>query len=155
MEAKIVNREAFKVMGVLVRANPKDADYGDIWEKQFMPSHDRISPLSTDKAYYCVYFETGEEGMADIMAGMAVGEVASISEGLVVREVPAARYAVFECTMKTIGKTWEYIFKDWLPASQYEADAPLPGFEYFPPDAERAGDFPVSIYVPVREKGQP
>jgi len=83
---------------------------------------------------------------------MAVGEVASIPNGLVVREVPAARYAVFECTLKTIGETWDRIFQDWLPASQYENDAPLPSFECFPPDDARAGDFPVSIYVPVREE---
>jgi len=86
------------------------------------------------------------------MAGMAVGDVDSVPEGPVVREVPAARYALFTCTMRTIGTTWEYIYKDWLPASQYENDAPLPSFEYYPPDDERAGDFPVSIYVPVREK---
>lgn len=155
MEPKIVTRDAFNVMGVIVRCNPMGADYSAIWEKQFMPYHDQISWLSTDKAYYCVYFETGEENLADVMAGMAVGEVASIPEGLATREIPMARYAVFECTMKTIGETWENIYSDWLPASHYEHDAPLPSFEYFPPDDERAGDFPVSIHVPVREKSLP
>lgn len=154
MEPKIVTREAFTVMGVIVRCNPMDADYSAIWEKQFMPYHDQISPLSTDKAYYWVYFETGEENLADVMAGMAVGEAASPPEGLVVREVPTARYAVFECAMdmETIGETWGRIYSDWLPASRYEHDVSLPSFEYIPPDAERAGGFPVFIHVPVRER---
>jgi len=56
VEPKILTRDAFKVMGVVVRCNPMSADHTGMWEKQYMPYHDQISPLSTDKAYYCVYF---------------------------------------------------------------------------------------------------
>ncbi|OGO06296.1 MAG: hypothetical protein A2Y73_00825 [Chloroflexi bacterium RBG_13_56_8] len=152
MEPQIVDRDAFTFLGVLVRGNPMEADYSDIWERQFMPYYDRIAPSSINKAYYCVYFETGEENLADIMAAMAVGDVASVPEGLQVRVTPATRYAVFECTMPTIGKTWQRIFGDWLPNSQYTHNVSMPSFEYFPPDAEQQGEFPVRIYVPVREK---
>ena len=99
-----------------------------------MPHHNRIQPLSTDKAYYGVWFETEEEGLMDHIAGMAVEETEGLPESFVAREVPAATYAVFECSVGTIGKTWDEIYRQWLPSSEYEADLECASFEYYPPD---------------------
>ena len=48
----------------------------------------------------------------DYLAGMAVEGVVDVPEGLTLREVPASRYAVFECTVKTISDTYDWIFQD-------------------------------------------
>lgn len=149
MEPRIVTKQAFTVMGVQERCNPDTAGFEDIWMKRFMSFHDKVSPLSTDKAYYGVWFATDEKGMMDYVAGMAVGEVESVPEGLVVRDVPAGGYAVFEGTLKTIGETYDYAFGEWLPTSGYHLDKKLPAFEHYPPDTKGQDD-PVSIYVPVQ-----
>jgi len=140
-------------MGVAGRFTLENEDYSTIWTKHFMAYHDQISPLSTDRAYYGVSFGTDEEDAMDYLAGMAVGRVTSVPQGLVVREVPAGRYAVFEWTVKTISEMYDHVFGNWLPASQYGYGDPLPSFEYYPPDTETV-DSPVFLYVPVRRKGE-
>ena len=150
MEPKLVSREAFTVMGVAVRGNPAKLDYNDIWMSQFMAREADIKPYSVDGAYYGAYFCTGQEGLVDMIAGMAVEGVSDAPEGLVMREVPAATYATFECTVGTIGPTWGTIER-WLAEGEYEWDHSKSDFEYYPP--ETAGEAsPVTIYVGVRRK---
>jgi predicted transcriptional regulator YdeE len=121
MEPKIVDRGAFTVMGVLAHGAPDKMDFNDVWANRFMPHNDQVVPFSTDKAYYGLWFASDEkDGAPDYVAGMAVENVSSVPEGLVLRQVPAARYAMFECTMKTIGETYGYAYQRWLPASPYE-----------------------------------
>lgn len=151
MEPEFQDRAAFRVMGILARVTPENEDFHDIWMNRFMARHDEIHPLSTDGAYYGVEFASDEQGAMDYLAGMAVGEVGSVPEGLVVRDVPAARDAVFECTVATIGQTFDAIFGRWLPDSPYEHDPGKPGFERYPPDTA-TGDSPVLIHVPIRPK---
>ena len=153
MEPEIVTRDGFAVMGVVVRGNPTSMDYADIWGNQFMKYHDQVKALSTDEAYYGVYFETGEENVVDLVAGMAVGEVQDVPDGLVVREVPAATYAVFQCTVKTIGATWQAIMAEWLTTSEYEYDASKTAFECYPPGTQDT-DSPASVFVPIRKESE-
>ena len=117
-----------------------------------MPRHGEIKPFSTDGAYYGVDYMPDESGLFEYIAGMAVGDVADIPEGLVVREVPAATDAVVECTVATISQACSFIHGEWLPGSGYEHDASLPGLEHYPPDTT-TGESPVFVHVPVRVKG--
>jgi predicted transcriptional regulator YdeE len=151
MEPKIITRGAFTVMGVQERfLDPEKEDPGfeTIWMKRFMAFHDQIKPFSNDKAHYGVGFPTDEGIAIDYFAGKAVADVPGIPEGLSVREVPGGCYAVFECTVKTIGETYDEIFRDWLSGGAYEHDRPRPSFEYYPPDCT-TGDSPVWIYIAI------
>jgi AraC family transcriptional regulator len=150
MEPKFVDRDAFTVMGVQERFTPETEDFEGIW-KRYMAFHERIAPLSTDGAHYGVCFASDQEGAMDYVAGMAVPPGTDCPEGLVVRDVPAARDAVFECTVRTIRETYEFIHHTWIAGSPYVLDDPKPGFERYPPNTTR-GDSPVLIHVPVRPK---
>ena len=150
MEAELRDRPAFPVMGTQVRIHPMTADYEAIWH-QFLPREAEIAPFTAEQVYYGVFYPTEEEGQDDFIAGMAVTGVETPPEGLVLREVGAAREAVFACTMATIGETWAGSFQEWLPANGYEYDHPSPCYERWTPDP--AGGHPaVTIHVPVRRK---
>lgn len=152
MEPKIINRNSFQVMGLLTRITPEDENieiYGLIW-KEFESYRHQIMPNSTDQAYYGVSFSTGEEGINDYLAGMAVRDVPAIPDGLVVREIPAARYAVFECPVPKIGETYQMIFREWLLHSQYELSSLAPAYEQYPPEGD--SESPVLIYIPLVDK---
>ncbi|HCU35977.1 MAG TPA: hypothetical protein DGT21_11170 [Armatimonadetes bacterium] len=151
MEPTIAAREAFTVMGVQVRCTPATADFHDIWENQYMPRDAEVKACSIDGAYYGVCFCTGNEGAVDYLAGMAVADRTTTPEGLVVRVVPAATEAVFECTLATISQTYSFIHGQWLPASQYELDEAAPDYEHYPP-ATPSGEQPVFIHIPVKAK---
>ena len=150
MDPRSVDRRAFTVMGIQERFTPENEDFEGIW-KRSMAFHDQIHPHSTDGAYYGVGFAApGDEHAMDYLAGMAVPAGTPCPEGLVARRVPAARYAVFECTVATIHDTYERIFKEWLPAAPVEHDETKAGFERYPPGTDSA-DTPVLIHLPIRE----
>lgn len=148
MEPRIENRDAFFVMGVTANGDPSSMNYDEIWE-QFIPYDEQVKKLSIDGGYYNVYFATADEGIVDLIAGMMVEDTSNAPEGLVAREVPAMRCAIFECTMKGIGETYSYIYDEWLPKSQYEHDE-TPDFEYFAPDSGSENPS-VLIHVGIKE----
>ena len=78
--------------------------------------------LATEEGYYAIYFPSEVPGKVDFIAGMAVGDAGRIPENLVLREVPAAQYAVFECQMDAIGTTWQAIYGGWLANSEQYAE---------------------------------
>jgi len=151
IEPKIVEKKAFRVMGIMVYGNPLTINYDEVW-RQFMSSYyDRIARRSTDKAYYNVYFNTDEDNAVELIAGMSVKRSWPVPKGLATREIPAARYAMFGCLINVIELTYGYIHNKWFPASKYEWDKSKPDFEYFSPGFS-VGNIPVLIYIPIREK---
>ena len=88
-------------------------------------------------------------GPADYLAGMSVESLEGFPSDLVTRDVPASTYAVFECTVRTIGETYDTIFGEWPPGAAHERDPEVPHFEYYPPGTS-SQDSPVFIHVPLR-----
>jgi len=134
-------------------ANPQDDDpgYEDIWMNGFMPRYAELQPLCEDRGFYGVWFGDARGGPARYLAGAAVTDGAAVPDDLAVREIPGARYAVFECTVGTIGETYDAIFGKWLSEGHHELDPGLPHFEYYPPETA-SQDSPVFIHVPVLRK---
>lgn len=150
MEPEIVRRDAFTVLGVLARTGV-GADIQQIWMDQFMQRHDEVRPFSVDQAYYGVDYMPLNEQFGEYLAGMAVPEGTVAPHGLVARRVPAALYAVCQCTVDTVPEAAERVFSEWLPRSEYERDYGAPGIEYYPANTER-GSSPVLVYLPVRPR---
>lgn len=151
MEPKIVHKEAFALLGLQERFTPENEDFEGIW-KRFMKYAGQIQPHSIDGAFYGACFGVEEGKQMDYLAAMAVAsvdDVGGVPEGLTLREVPASRYAVFECTVKTISDTYDRIFGEWVPSAPYgrpDQSAPKAGFERYPP-ATDSGDTPVLLHI--------
>jgi AraC family transcriptional regulator len=94
-----------------------------------------------------------DDGSFPYLAGQEVKVESEVPKGMEVMEVPEQTYAVFRCTIPTIGETYEYAFKTWLPASGYE-QAPSPDFEYYDEEfhPETSQTDPLYIYIPLRKK---
>lgn len=140
-------------MGTSCRMTPSEEtgeNYSKIWS-DFERYNERLRQISSDKKYYGATFNTQQPGQVDYVTAMAVPDsTAAIDQGLVVRTVPAARYAVFECPVEKIGQTYQYIMSRWLPASPYKVSSTAASFEEYPPEGQ---DGPVYIYIPVAKKG--
>ena len=112
-----------------------------------------VRPLSLDKAYYGIFFYAPERAgrPASYLAGMRVAHIPETLADWVVREIPAARYAVFETTLAQIGDTTDHALTRWLPEAGYEHDYPRSHFDFMPPEATRPGS-PVTVWIPIRHK---
>ncbi|HDP94430.1 MAG TPA: AraC family transcriptional regulator [Candidatus Aminicenantes bacterium] len=151
MEVTWFRRPAFLVMGIVRRifgGNSVSASVEQVW-RQFESHHDQVLPLSTDRSYYGVRFSVnGGEGF-DYHAGMAVRKAHTTPAGLMVREIPAARYAVFRCMPHQVDSVYHAILENWLPESGETRDTEAPVFEQYPP--EGASDPFVLIHFPVSD----
>jgi len=149
MEPAIIQVKAFKVLGVIEHFKNAGEAGDSVWNK-FVKLQKQIALFSIDDGSYGVYFGEHDKEL-DYLAGMAVGKVENIHEGLVLREVSAGTYAKFKGTVETIGDTWGQIWKQWLPASPYVFDAKKPSYDYFSPNTVLANS-PVFMHVPIKEK---
>ncbi len=146
----IVRREGFLVMGTVTHRKP-GADRPEMFEaiwNDFETHQQSIEGCSVDSKYYGVSFAPGLDGSFDYMAGMAVRPGAETPEGLEVRKVPAATYAVFACPVQCIGQTYRYIFGEWRAESGCETDNTKPAFEEYPPATDT--NAPVLLHIPIR-----
>ena len=82
---------------------------------------------------------------------MAVQESTDAPEGVEKHKVPAATYAVFGCSLQEIGRTYGYIWDNWLRSSAYAQDTTKLGFDYFAPGTS-GGESSIEIWFPVKEE---
>jgi AraC family transcriptional regulator len=154
MEPKIVHREAFRVMGVVGHFSSAADDFGPLWNEA-MAFHERIEPLGAGEGHYGVYLGADHSQPIGYLAGVPVQDAAALPEGmtesLIVHELLAATYAVFECRFTDIGSTYGFIWSEWLKTSAYEQDKTKLGFDYYPP-ATISGESLMQIWFPVKEK---
>ena len=151
MEAKIVSREAFQVMGIVGHFQSAAENLRPLWQ-EYMSFHELIEPLSASEGHYGVYLGADHSKPLDYLAGMAVQEAKGAPEGVEVHEVPAALYAVFECSFQKLGLTYGYIWGEWLESSAYQQDTSKLGFDYYPPGTTD-GASGMQIWFPIEKKG--
>ena len=152
MEPRIVRKETFALLGLQEHFTRETEDFEGIW-KRFMRYEAQISPHSVDGAFYGANYAPKTGTGIDYLAGMAVGEVQDVPEDLILREVPSSRYAVFECTVRTISDTYDWIFGEWLQTASYPRpgpDSPKADFERYPP-ATDSGDTPVLLHIALKD----
>lgn len=151
MKPELVEHETFRVLGIQRRIDPMNTDYMKLWRDELGPYYATIGRLGRGEGWYGVYFPSEEEGKVDFVAGMVVGDLDEVPEGLVVRDIPAAKMAVFTASIDNLGETWRNIYSGWLAEAGLAGDHTTACFEYFPPGAEM-GKADVSISVPVKGK---
>jgi AraC family transcriptional regulator len=149
MKPDRIQLEPFRVMGIVARVKmggESAEQFRAIWA-EFESRHAEIASYAADRCYYGVSLGPDEQGMIDYLAGMAVEGVVEAPEGLTAREISGADYAVFPCSLKTIGETYGSIFGEWLPESGFRPDPSAPSFEKYPPAGDESS--PVLIHIPV------
>jgi predicted transcriptional regulator YdeE len=152
MEPEILHRGAFTILGLQECFTPESHDFEGIW-KRFMQYHEQIKAYSIDGAYYGANFVVVEGSQMDYLAGMAISGVQDIPDGLTLREVPASRYVVFQCPVKEISDTYDWIFDVWLKNSPYQRpgkDSLKADFECYPPGT-MSGDSLVLLHVALED----
>lgn len=148
MEHQIVSKPAFTVVGMKYRGKNEHNEITQLWG-QFVPRIREIRNRNPDPATYGVMYDYDEEtGEFDYVAALHVNSASDLPEAMVSVEIPAARYAVFACTLPTLSPTYRQIHP-WLAQSEYE-HAGTPEYEYYGEDFDPEDpNSPMSVYIPV------
>jgi AraC family transcriptional regulator len=150
MKARVVELDAFTVMGLMDRFTDEEEQVGELWDR-VVPYLGRIAVYSTDQRCYGVAIRTGAQGEWDYLAGMAVSKVVTGNglEDLVALEIPPTRFVSVETTVETMEEAFAYINTQWLPASPYTRDPAGPTLDVYPPNTG-SGAAPVLLYIPIQ-----
>jgi AraC family transcriptional regulator len=154
MKPKFSQRPAMKVVGIGgTFTSETRAKIPELW-MQFIP---RLADVggAVSMVTYGVCFPPNEDGEFEYIAAIEVEEGNSVPDGMVLRQVPAHRYAVFrhEVTSSNLHQdlqpTMAFIWEEWAKSGQ-EVIARAPDFELYPADFDpgRPGSW-IDIYVPI------
>ena len=158
MEPRIVNKPAFTVVGLpftgFVSAPPYEGgnennEIGKVWDQlnvRFSEIKHMCGPA------YGLCFGMPNEREPWYLAGFEVARVEDLPAGMMSLTVPAQRYAVFPCTVGTIGAAYRTITEEWQPRTGYE-HAGAPDFELYeeePNPNAPPQDMKLSIWWPIK-----
>lgn len=153
MEPKFVNRPAFSVVGMRYFGKNQNQEISHLWE-QANPRFGEIRNLAPKAEAYgiCMNVPGAQPGEFEYVAGLEVTKVDDMPEGMVAREVPASKYAMFTHvgSLAELKATYDYIYQTWLPQSGYELTGGA-DFELYNEDfKDFAPDSRFYIYVPIK-----
>lgn len=148
MEHRIVERPAFKVVGLKEHHQPGSDDIPKLWD-QFVPRMDEVKHLAEPRIYYGIMGNYNHEtGFFDYMAARPVTSTEDIPQDMESWSIPAGKYAVFTTCLKTLHEDNRTIYNTWLPASGHgHADAP--DFELYDERFQDGKEDPFEIYVAI------
>ena len=133
MEARVVFKESFTVIGMEVETRMIEDRIPQLWER-FIPRLNEIKYRTSRHDTYGIseYSDNYVEEFFSYWACTPVDHAEEVPEGMVVRTVPAAFYAVVthKGKLESMGGVFDYIHTVWLPNSGYELDK-KDGFEVY------------------------
>jgi predicted transcriptional regulator YdeE/DNA-binding transcriptional MerR regulator len=119
MKPKIVTKPAFRTAGISYIGKNQSGEIPQLWGI-FNSRYNQI-PAINDICYgLCFSNAAGAaEGEFEYIAATEVKDDNNVPEGMVYREVPEYKYAIFTHYGKldTLGETYEFIYNTWLPQS--------------------------------------
>jgi AraC family transcriptional regulator len=153
MEPKIITKPAFTVVGMHYRGRNEQNEIPQLWQALGPRSQEIENLAQTHAAYGIMYGYDESSGEFDYLAAMEVKTASNVPEGMISLEVPKQTYAVFTCTLPTIGQAFEHINHTWLPQSGYQR-AGGPEFEYYDKRFDiQKPESEMDLYIPIEELG--
>jgi AraC family transcriptional regulator len=156
MEPRVITKEAFTVVGIPFKGLPSSGPYEDgVNNNEIGKAWDELNARAAEIKNWSgpgigLCFAMPNQDEPWYIGGAEVSRVEDVPADMVVKHVPAQRYAVFECTLPTIGQTYAFITEQWQATSGYQ-HVEAPDFELYDEtwdDNDPLGS-PMYIYWPI------
>jgi predicted transcriptional regulator YdeE len=160
MNPRAVQQEGFTVVGIAVRTSnvqqaTPERPIGKQWERLFKEGILAAIPNKTDGNIVALYTEyaSDKDGEYTYVLGARVTKVESLPAGMVAKNVPAGRYAVFTSergpVQRVVVEMWQRVWATPKSAMggdrSYRAD-----FEVYDQRAQNPADSVVDLYIGIR-----
>ena len=159
MDYKIIEREAFKVVGKCRKISTKDGanlqHVPAFWqEAKVVKLEERLMPYNSGKAILgiCLEMEMDKEHFTYMIAVESTKTPAG--GDFAVRTIPASTWAVFSSVgpmPDAIQEVTQRIYQEWFPATGYE-HAGTAELEVYPPGDPGAADYRCEVWIPIKKK---
>ena len=155
MQPKFINKPAFTTVGLSYVGKNENGEIPQLWGN-FNQQANKITNMIGKCAYGACFSEIGmgEEGDFEYVSCYEVSDTSNIPDGMVIREIPAYRYAVFthHGKLDNLQETYKYIYETWFPQSGLELTSPHFDMEVYDDRFEINSDkSEFDIYIAVKE----
>jgi AraC family transcriptional regulator len=154
MEPTFVKKTAFLVVGTPYFGKNEHGEIPQMWNV-FNSRYGEIKEIADPAVCYGICSSMDATGSFEYVAAAPVNKIDELPEGMVARIVSQQEYAVFfhKGALDTLDKTYDSIYKGWLPNSDYELVPAAHDFELYDQDFKFGDpDSKFYIYIPVRLK---
>lgn len=151
MEPQIVDQPGFIVIGMHYHGRNEQNEIFQMWQALGARMPEIPQVINPEIAYGLSDNVDHDTGEFDYVAGLEVREGTALPEGMVQWEVAGGTYAVFPCTLPTLGEVFDAVYSTWLPKSGYQrADGPeVERYdEHFDPQDP---DSQLEVFIPIRQ----
>jgi AraC family transcriptional regulator len=150
MEPRIVDRPEFTVVGMHVRGKNETNEIPRMWQ-DLGPRVQEIKNMVPANAAYGISANMDPAtGEFDYVAGFEVSLADDVPPGMVSWTVPAGTYAVFRCSLPTLGETFQHAYQTWIPQAGYQPvggpDVEVYDEHFDPQDPNSEFD----VYIPIQ-----
>ncbi|MCQ6280607.1 GyrI-like domain-containing protein [Bacillus sp. EB600] len=159
MDYRIIQKEAFKVIGKVAKVSTKDEGHhrsiSEFWDQcNANGTSEKICSIDNSKKMLGISmeFEADKEQFSYMIAIEDVNH--SIVTGFDTRVIPAANWAVFTSVgpmPDAIVNVFSRIYQEWFPTTGFEqANSTI--LEVYPPGNPSAQDYTCEVWVPIVKK---
>jgi AraC family transcriptional regulator len=160
MKPEIKEKNKFFVIGLQIKTTLETCStkIRPMWEK-FITMWDQIKNVKNSEESYGVCFndvmdEKHEDCSKDVFVSMAAREVTSVEsipQGMVAREIPKCKYAVFvhEGSCTTMHQTYTDIYSKWLAENKLKPLMSHPSFEFYDKRFTDKDGSVCEIWIPI------
>jgi AraC family transcriptional regulator len=156
MEARIVRKAAFDVIGMAGRFTATSSKIPELWGRFAPRIHEVPHRRAAHTLGLCVDADPGTVAEAGFtyVAGVEVERLAGVPDGMIALTVPANTYAVLTHRghLSRLPDMVRHVWGRWLPTSPYR-HVPAPDFEFYDPERwdPGTGEGEVDLYVPIAD----
>lgn len=157
LEPEIVELGDMTVVGLQMLYSLKCNLIPQLWER-FTPRIHEIKDVAREDVGLEVSYDmwgSEEKETFFVIAGLIVNSTEHIPEGMTYKHISAHKYAKFthRGPISEIYSTYNHIYKEWLPASEYEHDDQGCEVEWYDERFKmESEDSEFDIYVPIKQK---
>jgi predicted transcriptional regulator YdeE/DNA-binding transcriptional MerR regulator len=154
MEPKIISKPAFKAVGLSYVGKNQHDEIGQMWG-HFNQRFNEPKSINRQECYGLCFsnVKDAKEGEFEYIAAVEVADDKDIPAGMVYREVPAHKYAVFthHGKLDKLGETYQYIYNTGLPQAGMQVHADRYDMEVYDKDfTPNSDDSKLYIYVAIQ-----
>lgn len=156
MEYKIIDKEAFAVIGSIREISVKDGNHlkeiPAFWQDcEQDGTLLKLGGLGEGKGMFGICMNFENEGRFHYMIGVESSADTAAMDGFVSRVIPASAWAVFTSIgpmPDAIQQVWRHIYQEWLPTGGYR-HAGGPELEVYPSGDTTLDDYRCEVWIRV------
>jgi len=158
MKPELKDKKGFKIVGLRYYGNNSNNEIPELWQ-EFMDKSQHIKHLGNPYHFYGVCsssendVQDSEDMKFEYIAGRDVIKLEDIPDGMVGKDVPDGKYAVFthRGSLSNLKDTYAFIYGEWAKSGEYQLSGTL-DFEFYNEKFDPAGseESELYIYVPIK-----